>query len=221
MIADRARFRHAKKLERLAGYRLPELAFSGNMLETLCSRLNYDALDFAVREQILAFFNDFLRCDCRDSPLCGCPEKKFARKVIELRENGLDHRQIAAFMLDEYGIEVFPADILSFLEESVHVLEAISDVARLQGRDGLAKKTDDHHPPDRAVTVPSSERRMFSPRTSHRPPFSPWSLLHSTGDNRSSPHTGIAGETKGGFPCRSMHDCSGGRSRGSSYTGIP
>ena len=144
MIADRARFRHAKKLERLAGYRLPELAFSGNMLETLCSRLNYDALDFAVREQVLAFFHDFLRCDCRDAPLCGCPEKKFTQKVIELRENGLDHRQIAVFLLDEYGIEVFPADILSFLEESVHVLEAISDVARLQGGCDLAKTTDEH-----------------------------------------------------------------------------
>lgn len=144
MIADRARFRHAKKLERLAGYRLPELAFSGNMLETLCSRLNYDALDYSVREQILAFFNDFLRCDCRDSPLCGCPEKKFAIKVLELRENGLDHRQISGFLLDEYGIELFPMDVLSFLEESVHVLEAISDVSRLQGKAELAKKTDEH-----------------------------------------------------------------------------
>lgn len=143
MIADRARFRHAKKLERLAGYRLPEMAFSGNMLETLCSRIDYDSLDFAVREQILAFFNDFLRCDCRDSPLCGCPEKKFARSIIELRERGLDHRQIAAYLLDEYGVELFPADILSFLEESVHVLEAISDVSRLQGRDELTKKTDE------------------------------------------------------------------------------
>jgi superfamily II helicase len=144
LIADRARFRHAKKLERLAGYRLPELAFSGNMLETLCSHINYDALDFGVREQILAFFNDFLRCECRDAPLCGCPEKKFARKVIELRENGLDHRQIAGYLMDEYGIEVFPTDILSFLEESVHVLEAISDVARLQGNGDLSKKTDEH-----------------------------------------------------------------------------
>ena len=143
MIADRARFRHAKKLERLAGYRLPELAFSGNMLETLASRIDYDSLDYGVREQILAFFNDFLRCTCRDSPLCGCPEKKFATKVLELRMNGLDHRQIAVYLLDEYGIELFPADILSFLEESVHVLEAISDVSRLQGRDGLLKKTDD------------------------------------------------------------------------------
>jgi superfamily II helicase len=144
LIADRARFRHAKKLERLAGFRLPELAFSGTMLETLGSRLDYDALDFSVREQILAFFNDFLRCDCKDSPLCGCPEKKFAKKVIELRENGLDHRQIAAFLLDEYGIEMFPTDVLSFLEESVHVLEAISDVARLGGISELAKKTDEH-----------------------------------------------------------------------------
>ena len=144
MIADRARFRHAKKLERLAGYRLPELAFSGNMLETLCSRINYDVLDYHVREQILNFFNDFLRCDCKDSPLCGCPEKKFAKKVLELRENGLDHRQIANALLDEYGIELFPMDILSFLEESVHVLEAISDVSRLQGKEDLAKKTDEH-----------------------------------------------------------------------------
>jgi len=143
LIADRARFRHGRKLERLAGYRLPELAFAGSMLETLCSRIDYDSLDFAVREQILAFFNDFLRCSCRDSPLCGCPEKKFAKKILELRMNGLDHRQTASFLLDEYGIEVFPADILSFLEESVHVLEAIADVSRLQGRDNLAKKTDD------------------------------------------------------------------------------
>jgi superfamily II helicase len=144
LIADRARFRNAKKIERLTGYRLPELAFSGTMLEALCSRLDYDSLDYGVRDQILAFFNDFLRCSCKDSPLCGCPEKKFSKKVIELRENGLDHRQIAAFLLDEYGIEVFPADILSFLEESVHVLEAMSDVARLQGKEDLAKKTDEH-----------------------------------------------------------------------------
>jgi len=144
LIADRARFRVAKRIERLAGYHLPDRAFSGTMLTTLCSGINFDAFDFAVREQILAFFNDFLRCNCRDSPLCGCPERKFAEKILELRENGLDHRQIAAFLLDEYGIEIFPADILSYLEDSVHVLEAISDVARLKGRTELAQKTDEH-----------------------------------------------------------------------------
>jgi superfamily II helicase len=76
--------------------------------------------------------------------LCGCPEKKFAIKVLELRENGLDHRQIAAYLSDEYGIEIFPADVLSFLEESVHVLEAIADVAHLKGRETLAQNTIEH-----------------------------------------------------------------------------
>jgi superfamily II helicase len=144
LIADRARFRIAKRIQRLAGYRLPDRAFNGTMLETLSSGINYDAFDFAIREQLLAFFNDFLRCTCRDSPLCGCPEKKFAKKILELRENGLDHRQISAFLSDEYGIEIFPADVLSFLEDSVHVLEAISDISHLKGCAALAKKTDDH-----------------------------------------------------------------------------
>ena len=144
MIAGRARFRHAKKIERLAGYRVPEFAFSPVMLETITTRFNFDALDFAIREQLLSFFDDFLRCTCRNSPLCGCPEKKFAKKVIELRENGLDHREIAAFLSDEYGIEIFPADVLSFLEDSVHVLEAIADVAHLNGEDALAAKTVEH-----------------------------------------------------------------------------
>jgi superfamily II helicase len=114
------------------------------MLNTLCSGINFDVFDFAIREQLLAFFNDFLRCNCRDSPLCGCPERKFAEKILELRENGLDHRQIAAFLLSEYGIEIFPADILSFLEDTVHVLEALSDISRLKGRSELAARTDEH-----------------------------------------------------------------------------
>ncbi len=144
MIADRARFRIAKRIERLAGYRLPDRAFSGTMLNTLCSGINFDAFDFAIREQLLAFFNDFLRCNCKDSPLCGCPERKFAQKILELRENGLDHRQIASFLYQEYGIEVFPADILSYLEDTVHVLEALSDISRLKGRRELAARTDEH-----------------------------------------------------------------------------
>ena len=144
MIADRARFRIARRIERLAGYRISDRAFSGTMLNTLCSGIDFDAFDFAVREQILHFFQDFLRCSCRDSPLCGCPERKFSEKVLELRENGLDHRQISSFLLEEYGIEIFPADVLSFLEDSVHVLEAISDIARLRGKHELLRRTDEH-----------------------------------------------------------------------------
>jgi superfamily II helicase len=87
---------------------------------------------------------EFLSCGCRDSPDCGCPERRFARKVLELREEGLDHRQISAQLLEEYGIDLYPADILSYLEESVHVLEAIREVAAIQERKSLGGNCDQH-----------------------------------------------------------------------------
>ena len=140
MIAGRARFRSAKKLSNVVGYRIPEFAFHGAFLEAVTVGMASDYLDQGIRDQILNFFKDFLNCKCKQSPLCGCPERKFALLIIELRESGFDHRQIADFLLDEYGIEIFPADILSFLEESVHVLEAVRDVAELEGNRKVAEK---------------------------------------------------------------------------------
>ncbi len=144
MIAGRARFRHARKIERAVGYRIPDLAFHGATLDAITSRLNLDRLDHVLRDQLLAFMTAFLRCKCRDAPQCGCPEKKFAREIIELRENGLDHRQIVSVLLDEYGIDIYPADILSFLEESVHVLEAVRDIATLNGQGALQASAIEH-----------------------------------------------------------------------------
>jgi len=105
-----------KNLERLAGYRLPELAFSGNMLETLHfkDRLRFPGLCGPGTDPCL-----FSTSSCGATagiPRSAAARRKIANKVLELRMNGLDHRQIAAYLLDEYGIELFPADILSFLE---------------------------------------------------------------------------------------------------------
>ena len=72
------------------------------------------------------------------------PERKFAIEIVELRESGLDHRQISDFLLDEYGIEIYAADLLSYLEESVHLLEAIRDVAEQTGVRPLKIRVEDH-----------------------------------------------------------------------------
>lgn len=144
MIADRARFRAVRKLERATGMRIPDLAFHGAFLEAVSSGINFEYLDGPLRAQLLEFVREFLSCGCRDSPDCGCPERRFARKVLELREEGLDHRQISAQILEEYGIDLYPADILSYLEESVHVLEAIREVAAIQGRKSLGGNCDRH-----------------------------------------------------------------------------
>jgi superfamily II helicase len=144
LIAAKAKFRGARKIERAAGYRIPDSAFHPAFLEAITAHLNFDQLDATLREQVLQFLHDFLRCDCRNRPLCGCPEKKFTRKLIELREDGLDHHQISGILLDEYGIDLYPADILSFLEDSVHILEAIEDIATLQGEKAVVAETKRH-----------------------------------------------------------------------------
>ncbi len=119
-------------------------AFHGTTLEAISDRLNFDYLDQAVRDQLLSFFDDFLTCDCKESPLCDCPAKKFAILIIELRERGLEHRQISSYLLDEYGLDMYPTDLLSFLEDSVHVLEAVRDIAGLDKRIELAQKANEH-----------------------------------------------------------------------------
>jgi superfamily II helicase len=144
LIAGKAKFRGARKIERAAGYRIPDSAFHPATLEAITTRLNFDRLDTTLEEQLLQFLHDFLRCECHDNPLCGCPEKKFTKKIIELREEGLDHHQISSLLLDEYGIDLYPADILSFLEDSVHILEAIEDIARLQGERTIVSETERH-----------------------------------------------------------------------------
>ena len=144
MIASRARFRYIKKLQRAAGHRLPEGAFHPANLEAISGSMNIDSLDPGTRDQVLRFFKDFLDCKCRDSPLCGGPERKFVISILELREMGLDHKEIHRHLLDEYGIDLFPADILSFLEESVHLLEAVRSVANLAGQQDLVELSDAH-----------------------------------------------------------------------------
>lgn len=144
MIAEKARFRHARRLERAAGFRIPDQAFHAATLEAVSSRINFDRLGHTLRENLVAFVHSFLDCRCRDSPLCGCPERRFTREILELRENGLDHRQISQYLIEEYGIDIYPADILSFLEDSVHVLEAVEDIARIENLPALATAAAEH-----------------------------------------------------------------------------
>jgi len=144
MITAKARFRAARKLERVLGYRIPDKVFHGAFLEAVTASLGFERLDRGVKAQLLEIFRDFLKCKCRESPLCGCPERKFVAHLIELREAGLDHRQISSHLLEVYGIDLYPADILGFLEDSVHLLEALRDVARLDGRETVMERVEEH-----------------------------------------------------------------------------
>ncbi len=144
MIASKARIKFNRRLSKQLGYRIPDNAFHGAVLDALATRIVFDLFDHSTREQIISFHKTFLDCSCREHPFCGCPEQKFAKEIIELRESGLNHHEISAYLLDMFGIEIFPADVLSFLEDTVHLLEAIEEIAELEGEMFLVDKTQEH-----------------------------------------------------------------------------
>lgn len=71
MIANKARFRAARKLERAAGFRLPDHVFSGAFLESLGKAINFENLDRRMHEQLLAFSATSWTASARTPPSAG------------------------------------------------------------------------------------------------------------------------------------------------------
>jgi helicase len=111
--------------------------FSGGNLEMLFSG-NGDELTYLDQKEldtVLAFSLAFVDCDCEASPFCGCPERKFSKWVIGQRMVGLDPGEIVERM-SEFGVHAYSGDVLNYLDQSVRLMESISEMAT------ILKKTD-------------------------------------------------------------------------------
>ncbi|WP_336325352.1 DUF5814 domain-containing protein [Halovenus sp. HT40] len=112
----------------------PKGAFNGATMDILYQGSGLAELDDATRDRILDFAEDFLDCDCEANPHCGCPERKFTRYLLELREQGLGPDAVVDVMGDDYMLYAYPGDILSFLDSSVRTLEAAETLADVDGQ---------------------------------------------------------------------------------------
>jgi superfamily II helicase len=112
----------------------PKGAFNGATMDILYQGSGLAELDDATRDRVLDFAEDFLDCDCEANPHCGCPERKFTRYLLELREQGLGPDAVVDVMGDDYMLYAYPGDILSFLDSSVRTLEAAETLADVDGQ---------------------------------------------------------------------------------------
>jgi len=78
-------------------------------------------------------------CGCDNSPYCVHPEEKFVRYVLELRAQGLRPSAIVDVMGDDYMVYAYEGDVLSFLDNSVRTLEAMEELARVDGDEDARK----------------------------------------------------------------------------------
>jgi helicase len=120
------------------GVNMSPNVFSGANLDMLFSgagdELTY--LDQTELESVVSFSIEFVNCDCKDSPFCGCPEKSFSRWLIEKRMEGLEPREIVEKM-SAFGVHAYSGDMLGYLDQVVRILESIEAISKLLNKKAL------------------------------------------------------------------------------------
>ncbi|MCK5660251.1 MAG: DEAD/DEAH box helicase, partial [Methanosarcinales archaeon] len=129
-------FKHQGALSKTLGTNVPKRVFQGAALDIVFSGEGLSQLEGAHQQELIDFALDFLSCTCKESPYCGCPEKKFSRKLIDARASGKD----AAVVIDDaYGIYAYTADLLNYFDDCVRNLEAVVLIAKMVGNEKVRK----------------------------------------------------------------------------------
>ncbi|WP_134668480.1 DUF5814 domain-containing protein [Halorussus marinus] len=139
-ITDKIYVKNHRQIGSQLETNIPKGAFKGATLDMLFQGQNLAQLDDTTQERVLDFAEDFLDCDCQSNPYCGCPERKFMRYLLELREEGLGPEAIVDVMTDDYMVYAYPGDVLSFLDNSVRTLEAVEELAAVEGERETAEE---------------------------------------------------------------------------------
>jgi helicase len=137
---DAAYFRNAERLSRIMGVNVPSRTFSPASLDIVFSGESIAKLDKSLQGQFTDFAREFLDCVCEDAPFCGCPERKFSKKVVEYRLQGKDPRSISRAIASDYTLSAFDGDVLGYLDRLTRNLDAIGEIARILGKHDAARE---------------------------------------------------------------------------------
>ncbi|WP_174589826.1 DUF5814 domain-containing protein [Methanocella conradii] len=137
---DAAYFRNAERLSRILGVSVPSRAFSPASLDIVFSGESIAKLDKSMQAQFTDFAREFLDCECDDAPFCGCPERKFSKKIVEYRLQGKDPKGISRAIAADYSLSAYDGDILGYLDRLIRNLDAIGEIAGILGRHEAARE---------------------------------------------------------------------------------
>jgi helicase len=132
-------FRYASQLSDALGTDLPARVF-GAGLDIVFSANGMSKLKENVKRTMLDFAREFMACRCKDSPYCGCAQKKFSVRVIELCAQGLSPEKIITELTKQYGVYAYAGDVLNYLDQSARTLEAVELIAGIYGKKELRDK---------------------------------------------------------------------------------
>jgi helicase len=125
-------FRGAERLSRIIGISVPSRVFSPASLDIAFSGDAIAKMDHSMQEQFLDFSSEFLDCTCDDAPFCGCPQRKFSRRIMAYRLQDKDPHEISRAIASDYSLSSFEGDILGYLDRTVRNLDAIHEIAKIE-----------------------------------------------------------------------------------------
>lgn len=127
------------ELNRAYNTNFPTRFFSGAVLDIMdVSRTKKPKkLEKWVLNLFAKWTRSFFTCKCKDNPFCECGQLELARKMVELRLQGLNPSSMSTLLEKEYELYVYPGDILEWLNSLIHSLRAVGRIAEIMGRDAL------------------------------------------------------------------------------------
>lgn len=135
-----ATFKYAEQISKDLRMNLPSRVFQGAFLDIIFDGAVLREVSPKYQKLLLNFAGDMFVCSCKESPYCGCAERKFSEKILLLRMKGLEPIGIIRELESEYGITAYVGDVFSYLEDAVRNLEAVELIAKTMKKDGLAKE---------------------------------------------------------------------------------
>lgn len=135
---DAAYLKYAKQIGSALHVNMPTRVFQGAALDILFDGDSMSQLDMKIQSLLMKFASDFLTCNCRDSPYCGCAEQKFSEKIIALRTEGLEPAGIVRKLENDYGITAYQGDIFGYLDNVVRNLDAVEMIAKVHSNREVA-----------------------------------------------------------------------------------
>ncbi len=136
---DAVYFKYASQLSDALGTDIPTRVFGAGM-DIVLSADGISKLKENLRRTMLEFAREFMTCTCKDSPYCGCAERKFSARVIELCADGLSPDGIIAEIAKQYGVYAYTGDVLGYLDGAARALEAVELIAGSYGKKELGEK---------------------------------------------------------------------------------
>ena len=133
-----ASFKYAEQISKELRMNLPARVFQGAFLDIMFDGSVLREVSPKYQKLLLNFASDMFVCACKESPYCGCAERKFSEKILLLRTKGMEPIEIIRTLEAEYGITAYVGDIFSYLEDAVRNLEAVEQIAKTMKKEALA-----------------------------------------------------------------------------------